>query len=311
MIEFANIQFLGQNEGQDHREKTKMALKKCKECGHEVSTKADACPNCGAKLKTERKPIGCGGFIILVAAIGFVGSQFSDFTKSREIEKAAAQAQQVANQARSRASEEFEQKRTDIIKNIDELMRSGRYDAAKRRADPFKHINDPELQNRLSIIQNQLDKDEEEKLLSQVAKIPASQYRENLIIYKRLAGLNPESERYKAKVAHYNSKLEEERTAEEARAAAIRIKFGDKPKPSGWDGSYFEVERYLESVANDPGSIEIDNCTKPYFDDKSGWIVGCDYRGRNAFGGMIRNSNWFVIRHGKVVEMKAATAYKQ
>ncbi|MGD9733588.1 MAG: zinc ribbon domain-containing protein [Desulfamplus sp.] len=33
-----------------------MALQKCKECGKEVSTKADSCPNCGAKVK---KQIGC------------------------------------------------------------------------------------------------------------------------------------------------------------------------------------------------------------------------------------------------------------
>lgn len=41
-----------------------MAMKPCKECGQEVSTKATKCPGCGAPLK--RKPIGCFGAILIV-----------------------------------------------------------------------------------------------------------------------------------------------------------------------------------------------------------------------------------------------------
>jgi len=41
---------------------------KCKECGGEVSSKADACPKCGFRLKA--KPSGCiVGFFKLVGAI--------------------------------------------------------------------------------------------------------------------------------------------------------------------------------------------------------------------------------------------------
>lgn len=49
-----------------------MALKKCKECGHEVSTTAKTCPHCGAK---PNKGIGCLGvigvfiFIVILANI--------------------------------------------------------------------------------------------------------------------------------------------------------------------------------------------------------------------------------------------------
>ena len=46
-----------------------MALKKCKECGHDVSTKADACPNCGAVKKTTS---GCTGCIAILFMIFFV-----------------------------------------------------------------------------------------------------------------------------------------------------------------------------------------------------------------------------------------------
>ncbi len=34
------------------------ALKKCKDCGHEVSKTAEACPNCGARLKRRWYEVG-------------------------------------------------------------------------------------------------------------------------------------------------------------------------------------------------------------------------------------------------------------
>lgn len=49
-----------------------MALKKCKECGNDVSSKADKCPNCGAP--TKPKSIGCGGLLLIIIIIGIFGS---------------------------------------------------------------------------------------------------------------------------------------------------------------------------------------------------------------------------------------------
>ncbi len=57
-----------------------MAIKKCKECGQAVSTKANACPHCGAKDPLGRAGKGCliatavlGGFVVLVVIIVAVG----------------------------------------------------------------------------------------------------------------------------------------------------------------------------------------------------------------------------------------------
>lgn len=52
-------------------------LTKCKDCGHQVSKKAPACPSCGAVLKKESKPLGCGGLILIVFIIGIFASIFS------------------------------------------------------------------------------------------------------------------------------------------------------------------------------------------------------------------------------------------
>ena len=87
-------------------------------------------------------------------------------------------------------------------------------------------------------------------------------------------------------------------------------RFGPAPKRSSWDGSVYEVKQYLKKVANDPESIDIQNCTDIYYDKKEGWLVACEYLGNNAFGGRVRNANWFVIRHGRVIAMKDINAYK-
>ena len=46
-----------------------MAIKQCKECGNDVSTKAEACPKCGAVLK--KKTSGCVG-CLAIGIIGFI-----------------------------------------------------------------------------------------------------------------------------------------------------------------------------------------------------------------------------------------------
>lgn len=55
-----------------------MALKKCKECAGEVSTKAAACPSCGAVQKKRHRLLGAVvavlGFFLLVGMIGSLSS---------------------------------------------------------------------------------------------------------------------------------------------------------------------------------------------------------------------------------------------
>lgn len=58
-----------------------MALKTCKECGHELSTKADACPNCGA-VKRKPRQYGCGSLILLLLLAGFLISLFAGGNKT-------------------------------------------------------------------------------------------------------------------------------------------------------------------------------------------------------------------------------------
>lgn len=47
-----------------------MALKKCKECGEKVSTRAKTCPSCGVTSPTTTGSESCAGCLILVIAVG-------------------------------------------------------------------------------------------------------------------------------------------------------------------------------------------------------------------------------------------------
>ena len=154
------------------------------------------------------------------------------------------------------------------------------------------------------------------KILAELKTIPASKYKENMDLYQQLVTNNPGNEKYKSKLNYYSKLIKEQK--EKGRIAQEKLtkereariaKFGEPPAQSAWDGSYYQVEMYLERIANDPDSIKIDGCSKLRYTE-SGWLVGCDYRGRNAFGGMIRQSNWFTIVHGRVIKMHDSSAYK-
>ena len=90
-----------------------MALRKCKECGKEVSTKADLCPHCGAKQK--RKGIGCGGAILILIAIGFIATQISNYTQKAEEQK------QIIHQEKIKKSNEQRRQKEKVAfeKNIE------------------------------------------------------------------------------------------------------------------------------------------------------------------------------------------------
>lgn len=83
---------------------------------------------------------------------------------------------------------------------------------------------------------------------------------------------------------------------------------GPIPTQSGWDGSYAAVDRYLKTIANDPSSIKIEGCTNVQY-EPVGWAVRCNYRGKNAFGGVVVESNWFIIRNNQVLMMQPPEAY--
>ena len=78
-----------------------MALIKCKECGNEVSSKAETCPKCGARISP--KPVGCGALIgviflaiVIMSTISSIFSSTSDTKSSKTDTTALEKTSQVA-----------------------------------------------------------------------------------------------------------------------------------------------------------------------------------------------------------------------
>src|ERR1700675_2058861 len=100
-----------------------MALRRCKECGRDVSSKADKCPNCGAPIKRKGTSlsVGCLTLIILVAATAWAMNSISKYQRSPEgrAEQARRQAQDEADQRAADARRATEQRNTAAREQAD------------------------------------------------------------------------------------------------------------------------------------------------------------------------------------------------
>lgn len=259
--------------------------------------------------------------LILLITFGFFKGQSMEreATKLR-VQQAEEHAEKLAEIRRNNVIY-FNKNKKEIISSVSLALSKNDYQLVMSQAGRYLSANDVELNeiyNKAKQAQEKIQNELKTKeILTQLKKIPSAQFSVNKDLYKQLITLNPDNAAYKKKFSYYEQQLNEKLKREQDKKDRIKrqreariAKFGEPPIRSEWDRSYYEVERYLKKVANDPDSIEIDSCTTVSY-IKSGWLVGCDYRGRNGFGGMIRQSNWFTIIHGQVVQMHDASAYNQ
>lgn len=236
-----------------------------------------------------------------------------------EEKKARVALEEKAQQLERDKIAAFKQDRVNIIGKLRQALAANDYQAAVDEASPYLMMEDDELltlnmqaRRGLSALSDakrakekqEANKVRTQKLVNELKAIPASDVYKNRNLYAELLEMNPGNKKFKTKHAHYAGKVEEQ----EAKSRLRKVAFGEKPKASGWDGSYYEVQNYLKTVAHDPGSIEMDGCTQVYHSD-NGWLVGCRYRGKNAFGALIRQAQWFTIQRGQVVKVDKSGAY--
>ncbi len=248
------------------------------------------------------------GLVLLSIATGVEGWKARQANRAGEaaIESAAAEDEAQARAFRA----EFAVVRDSVINVMREAIASGDNVLALRTGAQYRETGDVDLEHlmneALSLKAVADQRAREAELVAEARGIPASAHEANLRVYQELAEIAPENARYVERAEYYGGLVLAKRAADRERAEWL----GPRPEPSAWDGTYRVVRDYLRNIANDPGSIEMDACTQVYTTD-DGWLVGCDYRGKNAFGALIRQSNWFTIRQGGVVKMEAATAYRR
>ncbi len=144
----------------------------------------------------------------------------------------------------------------------------------------LKEIDPAAYQNRINALE------------AQVAKVLASEFDENIRLYKELQNLNPENNRYAEKISYYREQKTAAAKAAKAKKVAAEAAAAAEKKRNGfhclssWDGSHREVQTYVEKRMREPDSIEhIETRITPVNETGKHTLI-MRYRAKNGFGGM-------------------------
>lgn len=136
-------------------------------------------------------------------------------------------------------------------------------------------------------------------MLSELKSIPSQKFENNLSRYQQLVKLEPNNSMYKKKVVFYSTKIEEEK---QKRLAAQERKKKIERQFSAWDGVHNNLEKVVKEAMNDPDSYE--HAKTVYWDKGKYLIVQTIFRGKNAFGGVIKNTvKAKVSLNGQILEI--------
>ena len=259
-------------------ERKMASLENCPACGHRASVNAQQCPSCGepfesgwaeeiARVRAQRAAVEAQrlkkrmrikwmsvGFVIIMPVV--VATTLAGIENSRieSLRETNPQEYQRIMDERAKAQAERE----------------------KIRAEERRRRNAAEI----------------EELTAEVEKVPASNYSENIRLYKKLARLDPERELFRTKIAHYTARKEQaEKAARAQQSAAEASRKAAKQRAgfhclSGWDGSHRAVKRGVKNALRDPGSFEHVETRITAADSSGVHTLFMTYRARNGFGGM-------------------------
>lgn len=229
------------------------------------------------------------GFLILVlffVSIGFVAKDSSESDEVKAKEQAKAQAEKIAQEKKDNL-DYFTKNKATILQQLNTLLTNQDYKAVVDGARKYLPTKDTEL----LAIHNQA---KEKVLLAELnnIKIEQSNFGRLQSVYQQLSSINPDSKDYRESAEYYakQAKIVKEKKKEEALKAqqAVERKKIIEAQFSAWDGSHRGLERVIKKSMNDPDSYEHDETR--YIDRGDYLIVICRFRGKNAFGGVVRNT---------------------
>ncbi|EIM63224.1 hypothetical protein [Desulfobacter postgatei] len=215
---------------------------------------------------------------VLFSVFGLFMDQASD---RREQKLAAQQVLKKAEKAVQLQQENvdyFNSNRETIISSIKKALAENDHQAVISQSKKYLVSGDKELEQ-LNV------QAKTEKLLTELKSIPVKEYEKNRKLYRQLLEMNPDNEQYKDKVAFYAGKIEEEKQkqiAAQERQKKIETQF------SAWNGSHINLERVIKDSMNDPKSYK--HVETLYWDRGDHLIIRTTFRGKNAFGAVVKNS---------------------
>lgn len=189
--------------------------------------------------------------------------------------------------------EYFLKNKTIVIEQLENQLTKNKLEDAWRTIKLYEHTKDKDILLKIE----PLKKQRESYMLKKLKKIPAKKYEENFRLYSELYEMFPENMKYKKKKNSYEMKWNLEKEF-----------YGKKPIQSSWDGSYYSVKNYLKSTMHNPDSLDFKGCTEVFKQD-TGWLVGYQFRGDNAFGTKVLNAKWFTIKQERVVKVEPSNTY--
>jgi hypothetical protein len=232
--------------------------------------------------------IRAASIFALIVAFGVFIGQSQD---KRAQEVAAQQSKEMAEkvaQIKQDNIDYFIANREQIISSANNVLAAKDFQLVITQTSKYLVSGDEELKNINSSAKIEIDKlrksEKTKQLLAELKKVPSSEYNKNQKLYLQLVSLHPNNQAYKNKVKIYSEKIEkekQERLAAEAREKQIEEQF------SVWDGSHRNLERVIKKAMNDPDSYEHDKTV--YWDRGDHLVVKTTYRGKNGFGGVVRN----------------------
>lgn len=200
-----------------------MALKKCHECGHQVSTSATACPSCGAKVK---KGMGCGTMIAVAflafIGLGIIGSLISSSSSSPgpQVSTPVTANPVSPKKVFEDAKAKFDAAIADKYKELVAFKQAGDTQGVLRMLKQFETFKRMDYQDVVAIDKEVRTND----ALARLKALVSTDFKALSLVYSELAALQPDNAEYPAKASKYAmlvKQAEEAKIAEE-KAATLR-----------------------------------------------------------------------------------------
>jgi hypothetical protein len=218
----------------------------------------------------------------------------------------AAEAKQAADTAAQLSATQayFAANRASVLSEFAAAVDGKNLPTAKAIRDRFiLAVQDPEFDlilNRYVSLREDVERAEAEKtrlakiadLTKQLSTVGATDYDQAFTIYAQLVALEPTNKSYQQKLDRF-VKARDEKAAKEAEALAAAKAKAERQKKieaqfSGYSGVHYNFERILKEAMNDPDSY--DHVETKYIDKGSFIRVFLTFRGKNGFGGMVKNT---------------------
>jgi hypothetical protein len=227
-------------------------------------------------------------FVLIIASSFFFSLSADREAKELSEQQGKEQAEKTAKIIKDNI-DYFTANKEQIILDATSALQAEGYQSVITQTSKYLISNDIDLNTIVASAKVELEKvrktEKTDQLLAELKKTPNSEYEKNRELYQQLVSLHPDKESYKNKVKVYSEKFEEEKKKKlvaEAREEQLKKQF------SAWDGSHRNLERVILEGMNDPDSYEHDKTV--YWDNGDHLIVQTTFRGKNVFGGVVRNT---------------------